>query len=185
MENNIEDLMFLHNFVSENKKAGKLSIETSMRVEELWNEYKLHELTSDCAVISADFGFLGSLVIRYISHAEKHESLRYESGSYDFVHVKTDQTKRILWTDYQNIEPYNRQSGLYCDGASFEMLGSPVVSNESYREFIEDGKFPSNIAFGIWGYRYNSFYGCITFGMVINKELVDEFVEKLRVIIGK
>lgn len=181
----LKDLLFLHDFVTEHKKAGKLSAETSAEVEKLWNEYKQPTVENDCAIISADFGVLGSLVIRYISFTADHNQLKYEGGSYDYISVKTDQTKRILWTDYKNEEPYNRQSGLYCDGASFEMLGSPVVEKEDYREFVDEGKFPSNISFGVWGFRYNDFYGSITFGISIKKEMVDEFIQKLRIIISK
>jgi hypothetical protein len=181
----IEELMFLQNFISEHIKAGKLTIETSNEVEKLWNEYKQPNVDNDCAIISGDFGLLGSLVIRYITFTDDRKKLKYESGSYDFISVKTDQTKRILWTDYKDIEPYNRQSGLYCDGVSFEYLGKPVVEKPDYREFIDDGKYPSNISFGVWGFSYNDFYGSITFGISIKRDLVDEFILKLRNIINK
>lgn len=183
--NFLKDLLSLHNFVTEHKEAGKLSVETSNEVEKLWNEYKQSTVETDCAIISADFGMLGSLVIRYIASIDDPKKLKYESGSYDYVSVKTDKTKRILWTDYKDIEPYNRQSGLYCDGASFESLGAPIIEKKDYREFIDEGNFKSNISFGVWGFRYNDFYGSISFGICIKKELVDEFIQKLRVIISK
>lgn len=184
-ENSIQDLFFLQNFISENTSAGGLTLEISDEIEKLWNEYKLATIENDCAIISADFGRLGSLVIRYIASIDEDKELKYKSGSYDYISVKTEQTKRILWTDYKNIEPYNRQGGLYCDGASFEYFGKPVVEKPEYREFIDEGKYPSNISFAVWGYRFNEFYKSITFGICIKKELVEEFVEKLRKIVGK
>lgn len=181
----VQDALFLLNFISDNAKAGKLSKNTAEKIRDLWNEYRLSRLENDCAVISADFGELGSLVIRSIDTVLLPEKLKYESGSYDYVDMRTEQTTRILWTDYKNIEPYNRQSGLYCDGASFSMLGKPVVEKENYREFVAIDKYHGNISFPIWGFKYNEVYGSVHFGICLKKNLVDDFVSKLRNIIGK
>lgn len=176
---------FLVNFMKEQMSIGGISKNVSDEVEALWNEYKLPQLENDCSIISADFGNLGSLVIRRIASFDKAEPFKYEGGSYDYVSVKSDLTTRILWTDYSNTEPYNRQGGLYCDGATFEHLGSPVIENDNYREFIANAEYNSNISFAVWGYRFNDFYNSISFGICLKTDKVEEFVSKLRQIIGK
>lgn len=181
----LESLLFLYDFVQENKKAGKLTKETSDQIEALWNKYKLPIVESGTSIIEADFGVLGSLVIRDVESTEFDRPLKYESGSYDYVSIVAPTTRRILWTDYSETEPYNRQGGLYCSGSSFESLGYPVVKKPDYREFNATDKYQSNITFGVWGYRFNDFYGSITFGICIKSELVDEFIYQLRAIIGK
>lgn len=177
--------MDLANFIRENKKSGGLSIEISNQVEKLWNEYKLEKPEENCSIISADFGRLGSLNIREIAVFEKEVVFKYEGGSYDYISTKTKSTTNILWTDYQNIEPYNRQSGLYANGSSFESLGTPVVEKDDYREFIAKHVYNGNVSFAVWGYRFNNFYESITFGICLKTEKVYEFISKLRTIIGK
>jgi hypothetical protein len=180
----LKEALFLADFINENMKSGKLTSETNEQVESLWNQYKLSEVKEGRTIINADFGVLGSLVLRKIINADKEYKLEYKSGSYDYISVKCS-TRRILWTDYSKTEPYNRQGGLYCDGASFEGLGSPVKETPEYREFDATDKYTSNITFGVWGYKYNDFYGSILFGLCIKNELVKEFIEKLRQIIKK
>lgn len=177
--------MDLGTFIRENKKSGGLSIEISNQVEKLLNEYKLEKTEENCSVISADFGRLGSLNIKEIASFEEEKVFKYESGSYDYISTKTKSTTDILWTDYQNIEPYNRQSGLYANGSSFKSLGNPVLEKEGYREFISKHVYEGNVCFAVWGYRFNTFYESITFGICLKTEKVDEFISKLRTLIGK
>ena len=181
----LESLLMINDFVTENKKAGKLPKEKSDEIERLWDKYKLAKVEPGTSIIEADFGILGSLVIREVESTTFDKQLKYEGGSYDYVSIVAPTTKRILWTDYSQTEPYNRQGGLYCSGSSFESLGFPVVQKADYREFVATDKYRSNITFGVWGYRYNDFYGCVTFGICIKTELVDEFVNLLRTIIDK
>ena len=177
--------MDLGNFIRENKKSGGLSIEISNQVEKLWKEYKLDKTEENCSVISADFGRLGSLSIKEIASFEEEKVFKYESGSYDYISTKTKSTTDILWTDYQNIEPYNRQSGLYANGSSFKSLGNPILEKEDYREFVAKHNHEVNISFAVWGFYYNTFYESITFGICLKTEKVDEFISKLRTLIGK
>lgn len=174
----------LGTFMLQNKLAGGLPVEISDHVKALWNEYKQPKLADNCAIISADFGSLGSLVIRYIATCGE-DTLKYEPGSYDYISIRSRGTKRILWTDYANEEPYNRHGGLYCDGASFDTLGEPVKKTDDYREFQNEQEYTHSICFGVWGFDYNDFYGSVRFGMCIKKEKVEEFVSRLRDIIGK
>jgi len=178
-------IMDLGTFIRENKKSGGLSIEISNQVEKLWNEYKLEKTEENCSIISADFGRLGSLNIKEIASFEEEKVFKYESGSYDYISTKTKSTTNILWTDYQEIEPYNRQSGLYANGSSFESLGKPILEKEDYREFVAKHVYNGNVAFAVWGYGFNNFYESITFGICLKTDKVDEFISKLRVLIGK
>lgn len=177
--------MDLLKFVMENKQSGGINIEVSHLVEQLWNEYKLFKPSGDCSIISADFGRLGSLEIKEVSDFHKTIEFKYEPGNYDYISVKTKSTTNILWTDYQNIEPYNRQSGLYGNGSSFNSLGPAVLEKEEYREFVSKHVYEGHISFAVWGYRFNEFYESILFGICIESSKVDEFISKLRTIIGK
>lgn len=176
---------FLANFMKEQTKAGGISKEISDLVEALWNDYKLPSLQKDCSIIDAEFGMLGSLVIKNIEVVEKDLEFKYEPRNYDYVDVVTSKTRNILWTDYENIEPYNRQSGLYCNGASFESLGAAKIEKGHYREFDSTIECSRNEMFAVWGYSFNNFYNSIQFGICIETKNVDEFVSKLRTIIGK
>lgn len=181
---NLKDLLELQNFVQENKQAGGLDKSKSDQLETLWNAYKLAEIEEDCSIICADFGTLGSIEIRDIDTFEP-KKFKYESGSYDYVSVKTNCETVILWADYKNIEPYNRQSGLYAGGSSFESLGAPTIEKPEYREFNKTQNYKSNIGFGVWGYRYNDFYNSVNFGICLKTVNVPAFIAEVRKIIGK
>lgn len=177
---------FIESILNEFKLNGGLDERVSEEVKLLWDEYKLLESEEGCSIISAEIGYLGSLVIRRVLSFEDGVQLfKYERGGYDYVHIMADSTTRILWTDYSDTEPYNRQCGLYCDGSSFESLGDPVLEKNTYREFIATDERKSNTCFGVWGYLFNDFYGSIRFGICLKTDKVGEFVEKLRKIIGK
>lgn len=181
----LKELLFLHDFINENKKAGKLSKQQSEEIERIWNNYKSLKVSSGYSIIDADFGTLGSLVIREVESSDFDNDLKYKSGSYDYVSIVTKNTKRILWTDYSDTEPYNRSSGLYCSGASFDSLGPPVIQKPDYREFNSTCKYQSNITFGVWGFDFNDFYGSVRFGICIETKLVDAFIGQIRTIINK
>lgn len=175
----------LTNFIEENKKSGGSTSKISKQVKQLWNEYKLPSLQKDCSIICAEFGNLGSLVIRRVKSFDDNKAFKYESGNYDYISIISDQEERILWTDYKEIQPYNRSGGLYCSGASFEHLGKPVVEKKEYREFNSKHNYTNNIMFAVHGYDYNSYYKSIQFGICIETSKVKEFIDKLRVIIDK
>jgi len=179
-------MLFLRNFISENKKSGGLDTETVQKIQDLWNDYKLPKSCENTSIITADFGSLGSVIIRKIKEYEKEYTFKYEErGECDYISVVYVNTTRILWTDYENIEPYNRNSGLYCDGASFEHLGSPIIEKDEYREFYKTSEYGGNLCFAVCGFNYNDFYKTVRFGMCIENSKVDEFILKLRNIINK
>ncbi|GAB2539722.1 hypothetical protein [Rufibacter soli] len=175
----------LLNFIQENRIAGGLTTETAIKIEQLWNKYKLPKLEQGCSIISADFGVLGSLSIRRLTGFDEAVEFKYESGNYDYVSVKANQTTIFLWTDYKDIEPYNRNGGLYGDGSSFDFLGKPVIEKDDYREFISRSEHMSNISFAVWGYSFNNFYNTVRFGLCIKTDKVEEFLISLRTLIGK
>lgn len=177
--------MDLLSFMVENKKSGGLTKEISDRVEELFKKYKLDKSEDGCSIICADFGNLGSIEIKEVEEFEEPVDFKYAGGSYDFITVKTKSIKNILWTDYENIEPYNRQGGLYANGCSFSRLGKPVLEKKEYREFVSSGDYKINISFAVWGFDYNEFYGSVRFGLCIKSENVDTFISELRKIIDK
>ena len=166
-------------------KSGNLTKDMAAEVESLVDKYRLPKLETGTSIIHADFGKLGSLVIRDVVGVDDPIEFKYVPREYDYISIESDCTTRILWTDYQDIEPYNRNAGLYCDGASFEMLGEPVVTAPDYREFSVKNRYHSNISFAVWGFSYNDFYGAVTFGICIDKNKVSEFISELRKIIGK
>jgi hypothetical protein len=176
-------MLELLNFMTEQENAGGLDESKSNLIKDLWNKYKENEISENCTIIEADFGRLGSMIIRKLKSFEP-TNFKYEGGGYDYVSVKCD-TRRILWTDYSETEPYNRQSGLYCGGMSFDMLGNPLIETETYREFQCKDSYESNISFAVWGFRFNDFYKCVRFGICIKNESVDQFIADIREIIGK
>ena len=90
---NGKELETLNTFFKDNKSAGKLSAEAAIAVKKLWDEYRLPIIVendwNDCAIVKADFGALGSLIIEYISSTEFTEPLKYASDSSDYFSVKT------------------------------------------------------------------------------------------------
>lgn len=182
----VDETNFMVNFLFDQIKTGEIDQNFADAVKELWDKYKLPNVDSNCAIITAEFGKLGSLVVRNVkSIDEPISSLKYERGSYDYVSIISDVKRTILWTDYDSIEPYNRQGGLYADGSSFSSLGLPVLEKEEYREFDSTHEYISNTSFGIWGYSFNDYWKHVRFGMSIEKTKVDEFITELRKIIGK
>ena len=175
----------LANFVAENKKAGGLGFIEADLIKGLVEMVRVTKPTEKHSIVSCNCGFLGSIVIRNIESIDEPVTLSYEPGNYEFISICASSTRRILFTDYKDIQPYNRQYGLYCNGASFGMLGLPVAEHEGYREFDITLTHKSNISFGVWGFCYNDFYGTVQFGVAIPTDKVDKFIKDLRALLGK
>jgi len=182
-----EDFKFLADFMDEQRKTGKLNKKTSGLIETLWNEYKVGELKENHSIIEGDFGCLGSIIMRKIAEIKEPCIFAYKDGSYDYIDISSSSIRKILWTDFSDEQPYNRQSGLYCNGADWDFLGEPIKITEDYREFDRTYEYrhEQNTCFAVWGFGYNDLYGCVRFGLCIENEKVEEFLSKLKVLIGK
>jgi hypothetical protein len=176
--------MDILSFVNGNLASGGLTQEEADKIKELVSEYHVKELKVDHALISADVGRLGFIHTRWYKDFVPKE-LKATEGNYDYVDILLKKEAIILWTDYQDIEPYNRQSNLYADGYSFNTLGKPVAEHEMYREFQHEGERRNNLMFGLWAFRYNTFYGSVHLGVCLPEDKVDEFIQKLRVLLNK
>ena len=184
------DASFIAGFIKDNFGNAGMSLEKANTLKSLVDKYKVDALDIETAnqysVISVSFGKLGSLVTRRIQSIENPIELSYEEGSSDFLCIKC-KTDKILWTDFEETEPYNRQSGLYCDGASWNGL-ELVKTHSEYREFESTEKykdFISNLSFGISGFHYNDYWKSVRFGLVIGNESVNEFISTFRNVVGK
>jgi len=125
---------FLIKFMAENMMSNTLTKNIADAIKSLWEEYKLPNLKLGASILSADFGNLGVITIRRILSFKEQTELKYESGNYDYISIRSDNTREILWTDYSEEQPYNRQGGLYGDGAAFEHFDS-CINHQGYREF--------------------------------------------------
>lgn len=187
----LADMKSLANFIQENKEAGKLPKVIADKIEELVKEYRLNTVDKGTTIITADFGILGSVVLREVIETEENYHLEYKERS-QFLSINC-KTRRILWTDFQEIEPYKRQSGLYCDGDSFDSLGAPVREvfgslenpDKNYREFDAVNPSNGNISFTIDSFNYNNYYGSVRFGLCVLNEDVEPFLTELRQLIDK
>jgi hypothetical protein len=188
----LADMTLLANFIQENKEAGKLPKETADKIEELVKKYRLNTVDKGTTIITADFGILGSIILREVIESEENYYLDYSKERSGYLSIDC-KTRCILWTDFQDIEPYKRQSGLYCDGATFERLGAPVREefgslenpNKNYREFDAVNPYNGNISFCTSSFSYNDYYGSVSFGLCVLNEDVEPFLAELRQLIDK
>lgn len=188
---------FIENFLNDNFKSGSISEELRNKILNLYDEYKLPFLTKNTNILCAEFGYdnFGSIVIRHVKELDlidenENENqtlfkLKYLPGDYDYISIISDKLTKILWTDYSEIEPFNRQGCFYCDGASFESLGEPILKTEKYREFYSIDEYVHNISFAIWYFTYNTIFKSIKFSLCIEENKTEEFIQKLRKLINK
>lgn len=174
------------NMIKDFKANGGLDKSTSEKCKELVDKYKLSAIKSETCFITAEIGQYGSISIKHAAEVEDVE-LKYEEGSYDYVSCSVKKKEIILWTDYSDTEPYNRHGGLYADGSSFGMLGTPTVKTKEYREYHYKSNCSGSYlsSFPLYGFWFNDIYGSIKFGICIEPENVDMFIQELRKIIGK
>src|SRR5690349_654584 len=98
------ELSFLLDFMKQNHKAGQLGPFTVELIKTLWDVYKLPALTTEfpISIIDADFGVLGSVIIRDVESYDEELVFKYEEGNYDYVSIRECRDRRILWTDFSN-----------------------------------------------------------------------------------
>lgn len=179
----MRDLEILSEFFSNNTNPV-MPTETVNALEVLFNEYKLNTVGLGCSIISVDTGLLfGNITIHNIIDLDRRgkQELSYESDSYDYVSVNSN-GKTILFTDYREEEPYNRQSIFYV-GYSWSSL-SLVNETNQFREF-ETANQPNGGSFPVWGFSFNDFWNTIQFGICLQTEKAEEFMTKLRNLLNK
>lgn len=171
--------------LQDSKLTGGLSLEAIAKIQDLWNSLKIQPSASECSIITAEFGKFGHVEIFDVSRFDQGDyTLRYSSVGYDYVGICSKKETCILWTDYQDIQPYNRQSCFYV-GRSFQTLGEPKVKKEDYREFYLESKRLQSMSLPIWGFKHNKTYNEVRFGMCIETKNVDLFISELRKILKK
>jgi hypothetical protein len=171
--------------LQDSKLTGGLSLEAISKIQDLWNNLKTQPSAKECSIISAEFGKFGHIEIFDVSRFEQGDyQLKYLSRNYDYVAISSKKETCILWTDYQDIQPYNRQSCFYV-GRSFQTLGEPKVKKEDYREFYFESKKLQSMSLPVWGFQHNKTYDEVKFGMCIETQNVDLFISELRKILEK
>lgn len=176
--------MNIISFFNDLGKASGISEEQAQSIKELVDNYKLPQLIEGASIITADFGFLGSVQVQEYSLFDPCE-FKYKENNHDYISIKTKTHRHIVWIDYDTTEPYNRNGSLYCNGASWKSLGNAIKETPDYREFDIKSDYISNCCFAIWGFSYNSYWNSVKFGLCIETEKVDKFINALKAIINK
>lgn len=158
-----------------------LTLEKITYIHYLWNKYKKEEVETNDTIICLEMGKFGNIEIRHITELERPVALKYKEGYYDYVSIRSNYDRTILFTDYSVTQPYNRQSPFYV-GYSFESMQLAKDSGEWRRfEIVRQ----SNISFPVWGFSYNKYWDLIKFGICLKTEVVGEFLETIFKILEK
>jgi len=158
-----------------------LTAEKITAIHDLWNKHKKEQVEAGDTIICLDMGKFGNIEIRHVTELDKPTTLKYKEGYYDFVSIRSDYDRTILFTDYSTTQPYNRQSPFYV-GYSFESMQLIKDSGE-WRRYETVGK--NNICFSVWGFSYNKYCDLIQFGICMKTESVNEFLETILKILEK
>ncbi len=169
---------FLHD---SHKNSGVLTQETADKIKLLWDKYKKTTVSVGDVIITAEAGKFGNVNIYNVDVLHSPVELKYEKGSYQYVTLETGCEKTILWTDFSNTEPFNRQSPFYV-GFGFRSL-TLVKTEPEYREYYLQR--PARISFGVYTFQYNPYWEHVHFGLCISAEHEEEFMKQLRELLGK
>lgn len=186
MKNQEEDLksaMTIMQFISDHKINDKISEELSKEIEQLFLKHKKDTVDVGDVLIIVETGLnFGNIEIKNVFEIIEPRTFSYKSGYYDYVSVFCD-LHIILWTDYDDTEPYNRQGSFYI-GHSFDGLNVERTEN-NYRELSYDSDTKINSSFAIWGFNFNNFWGTLRFGICIDSNKKDKFLSSLRKLLNK
>lgn len=176
---NLQEEIFMSRFILDNNSSAGITPEKYEEIKKVVDKYKVDHISDGTSIIDGDFGILGSIVVRQLQEVNLDEPvmIKFEEGM--FVSITTSQVRKVLWTDYKNIEPYNRQGGLYADGASFESLGDPIIEKDDYRVYDRTIVYNGHISFGLPNNRYNEFWKSVKIGTVVKNEDVDAFIKEI------
>jgi hypothetical protein len=172
---------FLNDFNKNLKK--EIDLVLAYTIEALVGEYRKAKVEVGDVIISVETGkMFGNIEIRNVSILEEERVMCYEKGSYVYMSIESD-VKRILWTDFEETEPFNRQGAFYVPNRFSDM--TLVKTTEDYREYIYERKEHGRIHFGVWGFTYNDLWKNLKFGLCLKKEQEEEFISKLKELLNK
>lgn len=180
----MKNLNILAQMLSDLSLVSGLGEEKAKSIQFINDAHRTERFEPGDYVVTAEFGKLGSMVIREIGEGielnkiEPNESDRF--ATFYYVSQRT-----ILLTDHSTTEPYNRQGGLYADGSSFETLGAPVITTDTLRMYDTVRKTYIQLSTTLSGFRYNTFWDTVSFGIVVQKEMINDYLEDMaRVVLG-
>ncbi len=152
----------------------------------LFYEYKLHTIKDNSSIITASLGvgYLGNVQITKVTSFKKEITFEYKHDNYIYISVSGTQ-KTILWTDYVDEQPFDRQSYTIYVPIPFSYFGNAVVEKPDYREFIYDDTEEKERGIHINGFTHSPYSPHVCFGFCIETDKVEEFMTKLRQIMCK
>lgn len=115
---------------------------------------------------------------------KKEITFEYKHDTYIYISVSGTQ-KTILWTDYVDEQPFDRQSYTIYVPIPFSDFGNPVVEKPDYREFIYDDTEEKERGIRVDGFTHRPYSSHVRFGFCIETDKVEEFMTKLRQIMCK
>lgn len=171
-----------------NETDGNKSItpEKALAIITLVDKYKKTSIEKTDVIISVETSFnFGNIKIISVSENHKPEEfLSYKEGSSDYVRVTTLREKTILFTDFSDTQPFNRQGGLYVPHRWERM--SLVKTTPLYREFECNSEFSGGCSsFHVNGFKYNEYWKSVTFGICVIEKDANTFISEFRALINK
>lgn len=173
--------------IDRQKNVDKLDEYQVIALEALFNRYKKTKINVGDTIIQVEAGGYGHVEIKTIGECDKSDWIYPKGGDYKYITVKSLHDRMILWTDYEPIEPYNRQSPFY-NGMSFSRM--KLVKEGVYREFYASFKCDNitecgSSTFGMDGFYYNKYWDIVKFGIILKTKHVEAFMKQLRIILNK
>ena len=181
----IKELETFGQFIADNSIANNgIDPQLSEQIRSLADSYKKNTIESGDVIICVETGFqYGNITSRLIHEIHNPKPLKYDPNNYDNLSIVSNGKRIILWTDFSDTEPYNRQSHFYVPHSFSDMLLTKTEKN--YREFILEREGKRNISFAINGFRYNSVWKHVEFGICVKKDDAEIFISKLRNLLNK
>lgn len=91
--------------------------------------------------------------------------------------------KIILWTDFSNMEPYDRQGAFYL-GMRLRSM-ELTKSTNSYREYVFESSKISKQSLPVRGFYYNETRMDVQFAICIKPEQTNQYITELRKLLKK
>ena len=176
-------------FADKSRNSNKLEKWQADQIEALFNKYKKTKINIGDTIIEVEAGGYGHIEISQVGYIDNPNFVYpTEGGNYNYITIKKLMERKILWTDYQPIEPYNRQTPFY-NGMSFRNMHL-LRSTPYFREFYvcyeqKDVSKSGSCTFGMYGFNYNEYWDMVRFGIILKTKDVNAFMMQLRRILNK